>query len=225
MRALRFLLILSLFAAIPAQAQAQPGQGKGALVIRGSDAWGWTYFDDATMEDGVIVRPITRIAVFSSDSQFFTSGLCDGNWLSEPAPDFLLGSYHWVEHQMGDDWKENGWVKTPQFVRVYQATEVPADDAAWCAMLTGQSAPLLAEGIADLTMQYQNTCNLGPGGGWNGSYRAEGNLSAPTCPKGLAHLKMLEDFNVSPDAGPTCEFDVQYLDWPKADIDVKCIGQ
>jgi hypothetical protein len=219
MRALRFLLILSLFVVTPAQ--ADPGQGKGAFIIRGSDGWGIFNWDDVSVNN--VTR--TRIVVYSSNPEFFTSGYCDGNWPSEPGLVWLVGDYHWVEHQMGDSWKENGWFKATVFVRVYQATEWPADDAAWCALLTGQGAPLIAEGIADLTIQHHNTCNLGPGGGWNGSFRAVGNLSAPTCPQGLAHLNMQQDMEVSPDAGATCEPDPQYVSWPKGDIDLKCIGQ
>jgi hypothetical protein len=216
MRTLRLLLvsvILSLVVVTPSR--ADPGQG--TVITRGSD-WSFGYYwNDYT---------ITKVAVFSSDPQFLTSWFCDGQWPPVQAADWMNADYLWlwVASQ-----KQNGWFGGPMFTRVYQTAEPPADDAAWCAMLSGQSAPLVAEGISEFKWNDLNTCNWGPGK--NTWYpRAVGNLTAPSCPSGMTHFNMEFHYQLAPGTPspvpPDCSIDPAAI---RALVirgpDLKCTGR
>lgn len=216
MRMFRLLLasaILSLFVVTPSQ--ADPGQG--AIVTRGTDwTWSWWYND----------YQITRIAVFSSDPEFLTSWFCDGQWPPVTTSDWMNvdNLALWMASQ-----KQNFWTRGPTFTRVYETTVPPADDAAWCALLRGRSAPLVAEGIADFKWTDINTCNWGPG--QNTWYqRGVGNLAASSCPSGIAHFSMQFHYGLAPGTPAQVPYDCAI---DPADIrllvirgpDLKCIGQ
>lgn len=185
-RLLALLFVLILLTVAPSQA------GPGTVVYRGTTPAIWFWWND---------YQIDYVSVTSTDPLFFQDWLCGGAWPT-PTPAWKLLTYSDLYFIASG--KENFWVRGPQFTRVYKIVNPPASDAFWgpttgCEILQGDWGPLVADGIAGFQWNDHNTCNLGPGKNtWD--MRAVGNLTAPTCNKGMAHFDMTFHYMLTNDA-------------------------
>jgi hypothetical protein len=191
MRFLRLLLLGALLVAVgvvPSQAQAAPG-GPTIVYNTHTNLMLWAFVDASNP---------TKLAVLSSDPEFFTTSLCVEEH-PQPGPDWLLVKRLDI---MVAQMKWNSQVKGPLFTRVYEPVPFPTpeefDWTYFCALVRGEKTPLLAEGISEFYETGINNYLMGPGANpW--SWRAVGTLTAPGCTSGMAKFSLHHQYKAIDD--------------------------
>ena len=197
---------------LAAPAYGEPGQG--TVIYRGTNGW-LTQFNWG----GAVPGDIALIAVHSSDPTYTQSRFCEG---IPPVPDeeWLFLSYHnmYIAAE-----KQTYWVRAPLFTRVY-LVQIPAvfNWTFACDLLTGVEGQLLAEGISTYRRSDTNVCNGGPGRS-HLQLRAVGNLTTPSCARGIAHFEMGFHWMLEQDG--VCGDPADVIDVTVRGPELKCIGQ